>query len=114
MRLTERDVVMTVRRLRLRELRAWVRHGWIRPAQQDEGPVFDEQDVARIRLICDLRREMSLPTDAVPTILSLIDQVHGLRRELQCLAQAIDDLPAEYQRAVRSAYARSAAGKKPN
>lgn len=111
MRLGEREVVATVRRLHLRELRLWVREGWLRPAEGEGGPVFDDLDVARIRLICDLRKEMALPADAIPVVLSLLDQVHGLRRELRGLADAIGDQPGETRRAIVEAYrARLGAG----
>ncbi|WP_415182490.1 chaperone modulator CbpM, partial [Phaeovulum sp.] len=93
-----------VRRVRLSELRLWVSEGWIRPATGDTGPVFDELDIARIRLVCDLRKEMSLPEDAVPVVLSLLDQVHGLRRELRDLAEAIDQQPQPTRQAIVAAW----------
>ena len=101
--LDERDVVATVRRVELQELRLWVNEGWIRPATGDAGPVFDDLDVARIRLICDLRTDMSLPDDAVPVVLSLLDQVHGLRRELRRLAEAVEAQPDEIRQAIVTA-----------
>ena len=104
MKLSERDVVATVRRLHLRELRTWVREGWIRPAQRDDGPFFDELDIASIRLIRDLKKDMSLSADAVPMILSLLDQLHGLRHELRCLAEAIERQPEDTRKAVLDAY----------
>ncbi|AHD00865.1 chaperone modulator CbpM [Leisingera methylohalidivorans] len=106
MRLREHDVVATVRRLQLRELRSWVRAGWIKPARGDGGPFFDELDIARIRLICDLRKEMSLSADTVPTILSLLDQLHGLRHQLHRLAEAVNQQPEETRIAVLKAYRR--------
>ncbi len=106
MRLSERDVVATVQQIQLRELRTWLRAGWIRPIWSESGPLFDDLDVARIRLICDLRKEMALPSDAVPMILSLLDQVHALRTELQRLGQAIDWQPEETRAAVLEAYLR--------
>jgi chaperone modulatory protein CbpM len=102
--LHERDVVARVRRLHLQELRLWVRMGWVRPAESDNGPLFDDLDVARIRLVCDLRKDMSLPTDAVPVVLSLLDQIHGLRRELRGLAEAVDVQPAVTKQAIVEAY----------
>ncbi len=102
--LDERDVVATVRRLQLHELRLWVREGWVKPATGDKGPVFDDLDVARIRLVCDLRKEMSLPVDAVPVVLSLLDQIHGLRRELRGLAEAVDTQPVETRQAIVATY----------
>lgn len=104
MKLKERDVVATVRRLHLQDLRSWVRQGWVRPARDDDGPLFDELDLARIQLICDLRKEMSLSADAVPMILSLLDQLYGLRHELRTLAEAIDRQPEETRTAVLTAY----------
>lgn len=102
--LDERDVVAQVTRIELRELRSWVRKGWIRPATGESGPVFDDLDVARIRLVCDLHKDMSLPSDAIPVILSLLDQVHGLRRELRGLAEAVDAQPDATRRAIVEAY----------
>lgn len=104
MRLDERQVVASVHRLRLRELRIWVQEGWIRPATGERGPVFDELDVARIRLVCDLKEDLSLPLEAVPVVLALLDQVHGLRRELRNLALAVDQQPQTTRAAVVEAY----------
>ena len=102
--LEERDVLTRVRRVRLQELRLWVQEGWIRPAHGDSGPRFDELDVARVRLVRDLRRDLSVPVDTIPVILSLLDQVHGLRRELRSLAEAVDAQPVETRRAIVAAY----------
>ncbi len=98
--LDERQVVAKVRRVTLRELRLWVNMGWIQPAAGETGHVFDDLDVARIRLVCDLRKDMSLHADAVPVILSLLDQVQGLRRELRGIGAAIDAQPNDIRRAI--------------
>ena len=100
MRLDEESVVAEVRRLSLRELRLWVREGWVRPASGDAGPVFDEVDVARIRLLCDLRKEMALPTDALPVVLTLIDRLHQTRRDLRHLTEAVEEQPETVRRLV--------------
>ena len=102
--LNEHDVVARVARIELRELRLWVRKGWVKPAEGENGPVFDDLDVARIRLVCDLRKEMALPTDAMPVILSLLDQLHGARRDLRDLAAAIDAQSPEVRQAIVAAY----------
>ena len=60
MSIDERTVVARIERLTLRELRLWVKEGWVRPAQSERGPVFDDLDVARLRLLCDLRKDMAL------------------------------------------------------
>ncbi len=102
----ERTVVARIERLTLRELRLWVREGWVRPAQSERGPVFDDLDVARLRLLCDLRKEMALPTDVMPTVLTLIDHLHRTRRELRRVTEAIDEQPTEVRRAVIAAVRR--------
>lgn len=100
----EYGVVARVRRINLRELRLWVRQGWLRPAEGEAGPVFDELDVARIRLLCDLKKEMSLPNDAVPVVLNLIDHLHRTRRELRALARAIEEQPEDVRQSVVSVF----------
>jgi chaperone modulatory protein CbpM len=96
----ERSVVSEVRRVSLRELRFWVREGWVQPAQGDRGPVFDEVDVARIRLLCDLRKEMALPIDVLPVVLTLIDRLHETRRDLQHLVDALAEQPKDVRQSV--------------
>ena len=104
MKLAEREVVATIGTLHLRELRLWVRQGWIRPAQGESGPLFDDLDIARVRLICDLRGGMAVPAEAIPMVLSLLDQVHGLRAELRALAEAIQRQPEDTRKAVLAAH----------
>jgi chaperone modulatory protein CbpM len=100
----ERVVVARVERLTLRELRFWVREGWVRPVYSQAGPAFDELDIARIRLLCDLKKDMSLPTDALPVVLTLIDRLHEARRELRCLTEALEEQPRDVSRAVVRSY----------
>lgn len=104
MRLTEREVVAAVDSLSLRRLRLWVREGWIVPSAGERGPLFDEVDMARIRLVCQLKDDLAIPHDTLPVVLSLMDQVHGLRRELRALARAVDREPEEVRRRIRGAY----------
>ncbi|MDU8943582.1 MerR family transcriptional regulator [Ovoidimarina sediminis] len=104
----ERTVVARIERLTLRELRLWVKQGWVRPAQGARGPVFDELDIARLRLLCDLRKDMAFPTDVMPTVLTLIDHLHRTRRELRRITEALDEQPAEVKRAVVAAVRRRA------
>ena len=100
MSLTEQMVLAEIRRLTRRDLRLWMREGWVRPAMSEAGPVFDEIDVARLRLLCDLRKEMALPLDAVPVVLTLIDRMHQTRRDLRLVLEAVADQPQDVRRAV--------------
>lgn len=104
MSLTERMVVSCIKRLTLRELRLWVREGWVRPAIGEAGPIFDEIDVARLRLLCDLRKDMALSREALPVVLTLIDRLHQTRRELRNLSDALAEQPEDVRRAVVARY----------
>lgn len=95
------------------ELRAWIARGWIRPepAAQEavEAPArevqdweFEEIDIARVRLVYDLRRAMEVQEDTVPLVLSLLDQVYALRAELRSVLRAIDAQPAPVRESLRA------------
>lgn len=106
--LDERAVVARIERLSLRELRLWVREGWVRPAQGERGALFDELDVARLRLLCDFRKEMAVPQNMMPMVLSLIDNLHQTRRDLMLLAAALDEQPTQLRQTVLAAVKRQA------
>lgn len=101
MRYTEDQVVADIRSLTVERLRGWVAEGWIVPATGEAAITFTEIDVARVRLVCELTDEMAVGEEAVPVILSLIDQVHGLRSELKRLASAIERQPEPVRTAIR-------------
>lgn len=70
------------------ELVHWVEQGWVIPDAEGTVYVFGEIDVARVRLIHDLRRDMDLGEDAVPMVLSLLDQIYELRSQLKAVLRA--------------------------
>ncbi len=72
------------------ELTAWIEQEWVLPVRQGETHVFNDADIARVRLICDLRRDMAVNDEAVPVVLQLLDQVYALRETLAELRAAID------------------------
>ena len=47
------------------ELVTWVERGWVHPGHRRSWPRFHEIDVARVRLIHDLRRGMDVGEDAI-------------------------------------------------
>lgn len=67
------------------ELTAWVERGWVRPETGEAGWEFLAIDVARARLIRDLRRRMEVAEDMLPLVLSLLDQVYTLRAQLRAV-----------------------------
>ena len=71
------------------ELRVWIEQQWVLPSQSDGGYLFDDADLARVQLICDLRRDLMVNDEAIPVVLSLLDQIHELRHTLAELNAAI-------------------------
>ena len=100
----EHTVVTRIETLTIRQLRHWVREGWVRPAQGQSGPIFDELDLARLRLLCELQQDMALPTSAMPTVLTLIDHLNRTRRDLRRLTEALSDQPTEIREAIITTY----------
>lgn len=64
----------------------WVAAGWLMP-QRDPDLAFSEVDLARARLIRDLKEDFGVNDEGVSLILHLLDQVHGLRRNMRELLE---------------------------
>ncbi len=76
--------------LREAEVTTWVERGWVRPAQDGEIWSFEEIDVARLRLVRDLRYDMAVAEETMPLVLSLLDQVYDLRHRMQAIARVVE------------------------
>ncbi|MGH7057347.1 MAG: chaperone modulator CbpM [Acetobacteraceae bacterium] len=76
-------------------LETWIAAGWILPAEGAPEPGFTEADLARARLIRDLRDDLGVNDEGIAVVLDLLDQIHGLRRGLRELATALGGLPKE-------------------
>ncbi len=98
--LSERDLLTRVQRLTVTRLRVWVAQGWIKPADR-AAQGFSEADLARAALICNLEDELGFTEEDVPVLLSLIDQIHGLRSELKGLLDVLEELPPDIRATVR-------------
>lgn len=58
----------------------FIQEEWVIPRDED---AFDDEDVARIRLIQELREEFGVNNEAIPIILNLLDQINRIHIELQ-------------------------------
>ena len=85
------------------ELTTWVERGWVLPDSEGAVLEFHEIDVARVRLIHDLRHSMDVGEDAIPLVLSLLDQVYDLRSRLNGVLRAVASQPGEVQRSILDA-----------
>ena len=72
---------------------AWIEAGWLVPERAGPERAFSELDLARARLIRDLREGMGVNDEGVAVVLDLLDQVHGLRRALRRVSSALQGLP---------------------
>ncbi|HVZ08378.1 hypothetical protein [Rhodopila sp.] len=89
--------------LREAEVLAWVERGWICPARDGEAILFEEIDIARIRLVRDLRYGMAVEEETVPLVLSLIDQLYDLRHRMRAIARAVETQDDRVRTAVLDA-----------
>jgi len=63
-------------------LEVWIAEEWLVPNETLAEHVFSEADLARAQLIRDLMEDLGVNLEGVGVILSLVDQVHGLRNIL--------------------------------
>jgi chaperone modulatory protein CbpM len=103
MSLLEEQVVAQIEELTVEHLRIWVEEGWIAPRMAEEGRVYDEIDVARLRLVCQLKHDLNVNDDALPVILRLVDQLHGLRHTLRRVGHAIEAQPKSVRERIAKA-----------
>lgn len=100
------DLIAQFPDLGVGELTEWVERHWVTPDRDTaDGWTFAEIDVARVRLIYDLRRDLEIAEDTLPVMLSLLDQVYDLRCALKKLDRAIAAQPARVRDAIRAAVA---------
>jgi len=70
-------------------LNAWIEEEWLIPSGSSVEPSFSDIDVARARLIRDLQLDFGVNDEGVGVILNLVDQLHGMRRTLVELRDAV-------------------------
>lgn len=75
------------------DVRRWVGNAWVRPLPSAETEIwyFEDIDVARVRLIVELRDALRVDEETIPVVLSLLDQIHDLRRQLVTVQAAISE-----------------------
>jgi chaperone modulatory protein CbpM len=101
--ITFETVVRAIGGVRATELRAWIEEGWVRPERARGVLIFHEIDIARVRLIHDLRRELAIGDEALPVVLNLLDQLYATRRRLRAVNEAIAAQPPAVRRTLRVA-----------
>jgi chaperone modulatory protein CbpM len=88
------------------ELIGWVERRWVQAEPGPDGYRFQEVDIARVRLILEIRRDCAVDEEAMPLVLSLLDQVYRLRRQLKALSGAVASQPDAVRQQILDALAR--------
>ena len=84
-------------------LASWIEAGWLRPSSQLADRHFTEIDLARAEFIVQLNRDMGLNDEGISVALDLVDQIHGVRRVLRELLEAVRAQPEATQSLISSA-----------
>ena len=60
-------------------LNVWIDEEWLIPRASGSALQFSDADLARARLIRDLKLDLGVNNEGIAIILHLLDQLHGLR-----------------------------------
>ena len=94
------ELVASIAELRREDLELWIAEAMVRPAGQQGGPVFEDAECARVRLICTLHYDMDIEIGALPIVLDLIDRLHETHHRLRALGNAVLAQDEKVRRAV--------------
>lgn len=78
--------------LQVQTLELWLDQRWLIADQASDEMTFSDADVARARLIRDLKGDFGVNDEGVDVILHLVDQLHGLRGAFEQLHRDIKGL----------------------
>lgn len=93
------EILSRTARVAVTEIESWVHLTWLRPAGEPGRWLFAEVDVARVRLIAELRT-LHIDEEAMPVVLSLMDQLYATRRDLRRVLDAVEQAAPEPVRAA--------------
>lgn len=83
------EIVEAIGALRRSDLDAWISEELISSQEEGGALIFSDMECARIRLICSLRYELEIDAEALPVVLSLVDQLYKTRQRLLSLTAAV-------------------------
>jgi len=88
--LSEDQAISAVARLTRVQLVAFVEAEIIIPVMTETGPAFRKIDIMRLELLCELSEQFDMQDDALGVVISLVDQLHGIRAELRAVLDAVE------------------------
>lgn len=99
---SETEVVARVEGMTVARLRSFVAADCVHPSEAGGRVGYGEADVARLRLAAELAQDFELDPEASAMVLSLVDQIHGLRLALRRLGEAVGEEPDDIRARVRA------------
>jgi chaperone modulatory protein CbpM len=97
------DLLEQITALQRSDLEAWIREEMITPQDENGTVFFSESECARIRLVCTLHYDLEIDLDALPTVLSLVDELYETRQQLLSLTAAVAAQDKTVQSAILAA-----------
>lgn len=88
--LSEDQAIAAVTRLTRVQLVSFVEAEIIIPVMTSDGPAYRKIDIMRLELLCELSEEFDMQDDALGVVISLVDQLHGVRGELRAVLSAVE------------------------
>lgn len=102
-RYSEEEALAAIPRLSRTRLAAFVEIGAVVPVHTQGGFVFRQIDLVRMELLCELSEDVGLEEDALAVVISLIDQLHAVRRDLHAIVLAVAREPADVRARIGAA-----------
>ena len=87
----KREEFLTRLDVRVQTLDFWLDQEWLVPDRTAAEMSFSDIDVARGRLIQDLKHGFGVNDEGVDIILHLLDQLHGFRRAFEDLHEGVKE-----------------------
>lgn len=81
-------------------LEDFIARGWVRPLRDQTDYVFEDVDISRLRLVCELHIDMKFELDAVDIILSLMDQLYESRARFDNIMNVFENQPNDVRLAI--------------
>lgn len=84
------------------QVQGYIAAGVLQPVHSERGPLFRDVDLARLGLLVDLSEGYHMDEEALRLVMSLLDQLHGLRGDMRAMLDALSREPAETRDRIRS------------
>ena len=105
---TRDEILSMIPELSPEALAALTEAGIIQPLLAEGEPRFREIDAARLQLAVELEEMFRLDPEALALVLSLIDQLNGIRGEMRAVLGALAEEPPETRARLRRVVHRNA------